>query len=60
MLEIILKDTSEETGAEEIVLAGEKLSFGRGSEAEYRFADDGLSRLHATIYREGDNVWVVD
>lgn len=33
---------------------------GRGSEAELRFADDGLSRLHATIYREGERVWIVD
>ena len=25
-----------------------------------RFPDDGLSRLHATVYRDGDRVWVVD
>ena len=42
------------------MLAEGKVSFGRGSEADYRFADDGLSRLHATVYREGDNVWVTD
>src|SRR5204863_667101 len=32
----------------------------RGSEADQRFADDGLSRLHAIVYREGDRVWIVD
>jgi len=47
-------------GPQEIVVDGAKLSFGRGSEAEYRFPDDGLSRLHATIYREGERVWIVD
>ncbi|HMJ07442.1 MAG TPA: FHA domain-containing protein, partial [Pyrinomonadaceae bacterium] len=37
-----------------------KMSFGRGSEADRRFPDDGLSRLHATVYRDGGRVWVVD
>ena len=36
------------------------MSFGRGSEAEFRFEDDGLSRLHATVYRDGNHVWIVD
>src|SRR6476619_571234 len=47
-------------GPQEIAVDGSRLSFGRGSEAEYRFADDGLSRLHSTIYREGTRVWIVD
>ena len=47
-------------GPQEILVDGPRLSFGRGSEAEYRFADDGLSRLHATLYREGARVWIVD
>jgi pSer/pThr/pTyr-binding forkhead associated (FHA) protein len=47
-------------GSKEIALDGEKLSFGRGSEADFRFADDGLSRLHATVYRDGERVWIVD
>jgi hypothetical protein len=50
--------TDESSG--EIALDEGKVSFGRGSEADYRFADDGLSRLHATVYREGDNVWITD
>lgn len=50
--------TSE--GSREISLEGEKISFGRGSEADFRFEDDGLSRLHSTVYREDDYVWIVD
>ena len=36
------------------------MSFGRGSEADYRFDDDGLSRLHSTVYCDGMRVWIVD
>lgn len=60
MLEVILTYPTEDGSRREISLENEKTSFGRGSEADYRFADDGLSRLHATVYREGDQVWVVD
>ena len=47
-------------GSREIIVNGERTTFGRGSEAEHRFADDGLSRLHATLYRDGDRTWIVD
>ncbi len=57
-MEVILLHPTPD-GTEEIRIDG-RLSFGRGSEADYRFADDGLSRLHSTVYREGDNIWVVD
>ncbi len=59
MLEITLTYPTPE-GSQEIRIEGEKMSFGRGSDVEHRFADDGLSRLHATIYRDADRVWVVD
>ena len=59
MLEVILTYPTPE-GSQEIPIDDEKLSFGRGSEADRRFADDGLSRLHATIYRDGDRIWIVD
>ena len=55
---MLIYPTSE--GSREIAVEGEKLSFGRGSEADFRFEDDGLSRLHSTIYRDGNYVWVVD
>jgi hypothetical protein len=59
MTEVYLTYPTPE-GSQEIALNGEKMSFGRGSEADFRFEDDGLSRLHATIYRDGDYIWVVD
>lgn len=58
-MDVILTYRTDESSGE-IALGEGKVSFGRGSEADYRFADDGLSRLHATVYREGDNVWVTD
>src|SRR5512142_137929 len=51
---------STDDGPQEIAIENDRTSFGRGSDADHRIADDGLSRLHATIYRDGDNVWVVD
>lgn len=47
-------------GSQTISIDGERISFGRGSEADHRFADDGLSRLHAVIYRDGERIWIVD
>lgn len=47
-------------GSKEIRIENPKSTFGRGSEAEFRFADDGLSRLHASLYVDGDRVWIVD
>ncbi len=59
MLEVTLTYPTPE-GSQKINIDDGRLSFGRGSEADQRFADDGLSRLHATIYRDGDRVWIVD
>lgn len=59
MLEISLTYPTPD-GSETIEIENERTSFGRGSEATHRFDDDGLSRLHTTIYRDGDRVWVVD
>ncbi|MGI8812738.1 MAG: FHA domain-containing protein, partial [Pyrinomonadaceae bacterium] len=59
MLEFTLTYPTPE-GSREIPIDRPRTSFGRGSEADRRFADDGLSRLHAIIYRDGDRVWIVD
>ncbi len=59
MLDVILTYPTPE-GSREIRIESERTTFGRGSEAEYRFADDGLSRLHATVYRDRERVWIVD
>src|SRR5687767_8787063 len=59
MLEVILTYRTDETSGE-IPLEDGKVTFGRSDEADYRFSDDGLSRVHATVFREGDNVWIAD
>lgn len=59
MIEVLLTYPTPE-GSREIRIEGERTSFGRGSDADHRFADDGLSRLHATVYRDGERVWIVD
>ncbi|MEP6947123.1 MAG: FHA domain-containing protein [Acidobacteriota bacterium] len=59
MIEVSLTYPAPE-GSQSIKVEGDKFSFGRGSEADCRIADDGLSRLHAVIYREGPRVWIVD
>ena len=55
-MEIILTYPTPE-GSREIVVEGERMSFGRGSEADYRFDDDGLSRHNSTIFRDGTRVY---
>jgi pSer/pThr/pTyr-binding forkhead associated (FHA) protein len=46
-------------GSQEVPL-GSKLSFGRGKDVDLRFDDEGLSRVHATIYRDDERVWIID
>ena len=59
MIEISLIFPTPE-GSRSITIDGDKISLGRGSEADHRIEDNGLSRLHAIVYREGTRVWVVD
>lgn len=59
MFELVLKYSGDD-GTVEIPVEGDSFTFGRGSDADQRFEDSGLSRIHATIYREGDRVWIVD
>lgn len=60
MIEVVLIYPTPE-GSQEIPLEdGGSISLGRGSDADLRLDDDGLSRLHATVYREGDRIWVID
>jgi len=44
----------------EVEMTGEMLSLGRGSDADERFDDNGLSRLNSIIYSKDDVVWIVD
>lgn len=59
MLEISLTYPTPE-GSRSIEIEDERTSFGRGSEAMYRFDDNGLSRLNSTLYRDADKIWIVD
>lgn len=59
MIEITLIYPTPE-GSREIPIRDGKFSFGRGSDADLRLDDDGLSRLNSTVYREGERVWIVD
>lgn len=59
MVEVILSYPTPE-GSQEIKIDRERTTFGRGSDADHRFPDNGLSRLHATVYFDNGRVWVVD
>jgi hypothetical protein len=59
MTEVLLTYPTPE-GSREIALDADRISMGRGSDADLRFDDDGLSRLHATIHREGERIWILD
>jgi hypothetical protein len=59
MLEVRLTYTTSD-GPQEISIDSGKISFGRSGDVDHQIDDDGLSRHHATVYREDDNVWIVD
>ncbi len=46
--------------SEEISLESGKVTFGRGSDVDQRFPDEGLSRLNSTVYSEDGRIWIVD
>lgn len=47
-------------GAREVPMTTDCVSIGRGEIASLMIDDDGLSRLHATIHRDGERVWILD
>jgi hypothetical protein len=48
-------------GTQKVPLADESLTIGRGAPSAFVIeGDSGLSRRHATIHRDGEQVWVVD
>ncbi len=44
----------------QVPLEGARLTLGRGEAASLVLNDDGLSRVHASIHRDGERVWVLD
>lgn len=59
MTEIYLTYPTDE-GSREIRIERERTTLGRGSDADFRFDDNGLSRLNSTVYRDGERIWIVD
>jgi len=47
-------------GAREVPLSGSRLTLGRTNASDVVINDGSLSRVHASINREGDRLWVID
>src|SRR5256884_2931000 len=47
-------------GAREVPLPGSRLTLGRAEPADVVINDQSLSRVHASINRDGDRVWIID
>ncbi|HZH33402.1 MAG TPA: FHA domain-containing protein [Pyrinomonadaceae bacterium] len=58
MIEVVLTFPTPE-GSRQTEIAEGKLTIGRG-DVDLRFNDQSLSRHHATIYREGERIWILD
>lgn len=58
-MEVTLRIYSRD-GTQEIPLTGGRLTIGRTDEADVAINDSGLSRIHASINRDGDRLWVID
>ncbi|MCY7345221.1 MAG: transglycosylase SLT domain-containing protein [Pyrinomonadaceae bacterium] len=58
MLEVFLTYSTSE-GSREIAIEKDRTTFGRG-DADCRIDDEGLSRVHSTVHRDGGNIWIID
>lgn len=58
MIEVFLTFPTPE-GSRQIKMDGEQMTVGRGT-VDLRFDDQSLSRHHATVFREGERVWISD
>jgi len=47
-------------GAREVPLSGSRLTLGRTEPADLVINDQSLSRVHASINRDGDRIWIID
>src|SRR5207237_10927700 len=47
-------------GAREVPLTGSRLTHARTEPADVVINDQSLSRVHASINRDGDRVWIID
>ncbi len=46
--------------SQQLPLQGSRLTIGRGEQADLRLGDSGLSRIHASLNRDSQRVWVLD
>jgi hypothetical protein len=58
-MEVTLNIESPE-GSRQAAVNEDHLTIGRGEAARIQINDRGLSRLHASIHREGDRIWILD
>lgn len=58
-MEVTLRIHSIE-GTSEVPFTSNRLTLGRTDAADVVINDSGLSRVHASLNREGDSVWVID
>jgi pSer/pThr/pTyr-binding forkhead associated (FHA) protein len=58
-MEVILRIHSLD-GTREVPLTSNRLTLGRTNESDLQINDTGLSRVHASINRDSDSVWVID
>ena len=57
-MEVILTYPTSQ-GSRQFVMSGDSLTIGRGA-VDLQIDDESMSRHHATIYREGEKVWILD
>jgi pSer/pThr/pTyr-binding forkhead associated (FHA) protein len=58
-VEVFIAYTTDE-GSREVAVENGSLTFGRGNDSDLRIADEGLSRVNSTIYREDERIWIID
>ena len=46
--------------SQQLPLSGTRLTIGRGEQADLCLSDPGLSRIHASVNRDSQRVWVLD
>lgn len=58
-MEVTLRIYSTD-GTREVPLTTNRMTLGRTDAADVVISDSGLSRVHASINRDGDRIWVID
>lgn len=48
------------SGSQQVTMSDSSLTIGRDESAALSLADDGLSRVHASVHRDGERLWILD